>query len=61
MPRSLYDAVDSYIAELFAPDDLVLAEALRAADAAGLPRIEVSGPAGKLLYLLRIPGTVYSL
>lgn len=57
MSRSLYDAVDRYIEALFVAADPVMEEAMRAADEAGLPRIEVSAAAGKLLYLLaRISG-----
>lgn len=52
MSRSLYEAVDQYIQELFVPADPVLEEALRAAGEAGLPHIEVSPASGKLLYLL---------
>jgi predicted O-methyltransferase YrrM len=52
MSRSLYEAVDHYIEELFVPADPVLEEALRAAGEAGLPHIEVSPTSGKLLYLL---------
>lgn len=52
MSKSLYVAVDRYIEELFIPADPVLEEALRAADEAGLPRIEISAAGGKLLYLL---------
>lgn len=45
-------AVDRYIDGLFAPEDEVLASALAASKAAGLPEIQVSAGQGKFLYLL---------
>jgi predicted O-methyltransferase YrrM len=49
--------IDAYIEALFVPQDDALRETLRAADAAGLPLINVSANQGKLLYLLtRISG-----
>ncbi|MEG8275674.1 O-methyltransferase [Streptomyces sp. AHA2] len=48
----VWDEVDAYFSERLAPDDEVLAAALRDSDAAGLPRIAVSANQGKLLQLL---------
>jgi predicted O-methyltransferase YrrM len=49
--------IDAYIEELFTRQDDALRETLRAAEAAGLPSINVSANQGKLLYLLtRIAG-----
>jgi predicted O-methyltransferase YrrM len=49
--------IDAYIEDLFTPQDDALRETLRAAEAAGLPSINVSANQGKLLYLLtRIAG-----
>jgi predicted O-methyltransferase YrrM len=45
-------AVDEYVGGLLAPHDEALQGALNAAEAAGLPAIQVSPPQGKLLYLL---------
>jgi predicted O-methyltransferase YrrM len=47
-----WSAVDEYVAGLLAPHDSALEAALSAAEAAGLPAIQVSPPQGKLLYLL---------
>jgi predicted O-methyltransferase YrrM len=47
-----WTAVDDYVGELLAPHDAALEAALAAAEAAGLPPIQVSPPQGKLLYLL---------
>lgn len=44
--------MDEYVSELLAPHDDALAGALRAAEEAGLPSIQVSPPQGKLLHLL---------
>jgi predicted O-methyltransferase YrrM len=52
MNQELFEAIDRYIDGLFVADDPALAEALRAAEAAGLPAISVSPGQGKLLYLL---------
>ncbi|MFI6619503.1 O-methyltransferase [Streptomyces sp. NPDC050528] len=48
----LWDDVDDYFIGQLAPDDEVLAAALRDSEAAGLPQIAVSATAGKLLHLL---------
>ncbi|MFB8243647.1 O-methyltransferase [Streptomyces sp. NPDC001046] len=48
----VWDEVDAYFSERLAPEDEVLAAALRDSDAAGLPRIAVSANQGKLLQLL---------
>ena len=45
-------AIDRYVEDLFAPTDSFLAGNLKAAEAAGLPSINVSAAEGKLLYLL---------
>src|SRR5262245_65709828 len=45
-------AIDRYIEDLFAPSDATLENNLKAAEAAGLPAINVSAAEGKLLYLL---------
>ncbi|MFC8345012.1 O-methyltransferase [Streptomyces sp. NPDC057280] len=47
-----WDAVDAYFTAHLAPDDEALEAALRDSEAAGLPRIAVSAPQGKLLQLL---------
>ncbi|MBB5154108.1 O-methyltransferase [Saccharopolyspora phatthalungensis] len=47
-----WSAVDDYLGGLLAPEDPVLAAALRAGDEAGLPHINVSALQGKLLNLL---------
>jgi len=52
MTREAWSAVDEYVAELLAPHDEALAGALRVAEDAGLPSIQVSPPQGKLLRLL---------
>jgi predicted O-methyltransferase YrrM len=52
MTQETWTAVDRYITELFVPQDPSLDAALQAADAAGLPAINVSPPQGKLLYIL---------
>jgi predicted O-methyltransferase YrrM len=52
MAEETWTAVDEYVTGLLAPPDEALEAALRAADAAGLPQIQVSPPQGKLLYLL---------
>jgi predicted O-methyltransferase YrrM len=50
--RETWTAVDDYVSGLLAPPDDALEKALQAAEAAGLPQIQVSPPQGKLLYLL---------
>ncbi len=52
MNQALFETIDRYIDDLFVPAHPVLDEALRAAEAAGLPDIQVSPGQGKLLYLL---------
>jgi predicted O-methyltransferase YrrM len=52
MVQEQWTAVDDYVGDLLAPDDPALESALAAAEAAGLPAIQVSPPQGKLLYLL---------
>ncbi|TBR26269.1 O-methyltransferase [bacterium] len=54
MPRDpqIWTDVDRYLEGLFTPPDPALTAALAAADAAGLPAIQVSATQGKLLYLL---------
>ncbi|MGW1274683.1 O-methyltransferase [Streptomyces sp. NPDC002491] len=48
----VWDAVDDYFTGRLAPDDEVMAAALRDSDAAGLPHISVTGNQGKLLQIL---------
>ncbi|MDX3577890.1 MULTISPECIES: O-methyltransferase [unclassified Streptomyces] len=48
----VWDAVDAYFTGRLAPDDEVMAAALRDSDAAGLPHISVTGNQGKLLRIL---------
>lgn len=50
--QKLWTAVDDYIVEKLAPPDDILAQALAASDAAGLPAINVAPNQGKLLMLL---------
>jgi predicted O-methyltransferase YrrM len=45
-------AVDAFVAGTIVPDDEVLQAVLEAADAAGLPAIQVSPPQGRLLQIL---------
>jgi predicted O-methyltransferase YrrM len=52
MRQETWDAVDSYINELFVSPDEDLDSALEASAAAGLPPIQVSPNQGKLLYLI---------
>jgi predicted O-methyltransferase YrrM len=47
-----FSAVDAFIAETIVPHDEVLQAALDAAEAAGLPQIQVSPPQGRLLQIL---------
>ncbi|NJK80527.1 MAG: O-methyltransferase [Chloroflexaceae bacterium] len=51
---SLLEAVDTYIEQRYASEDEVLTQALAAAQAAGLPEINVSAVQGKLLHLLAL-------
>jgi predicted O-methyltransferase YrrM len=50
--RETWTAVDDYVTDLLIPPDPTLDAALAAADAAGLPPIQVSPAQGKLLALL---------
>ena len=50
--RETWTAVDDYVTDLLIPPDPALDAALAAADAAGLPPIQVSPAQGKLLALL---------
>jgi len=52
MAQETWSAVDEYVGGLLAPHDEALEGALRAAEQAGLPSIQVSPPQGKLLHLL---------
>ncbi|HEY2706599.1 MAG TPA: O-methyltransferase [Caulobacteraceae bacterium] len=54
MPNAsdLFSIVDSYIGDLYAPEDDVLLAALGDARAAGLPEIQVSPAQAKFLYLM---------
>jgi len=49
---SVFEAVDSYIDGLFVETDDVLNSVLERAEAAGLPKMQVSPGQGKLLYLM---------
>ncbi len=52
MGQETWSAVDEYVSGLLAPDDEALQGAVEAAEAAGLPPIQVSPPQGKLLQML---------
>jgi predicted O-methyltransferase YrrM len=52
MDQETFSAVDEFVAATLAPDDEALRGALEAAEAAGLPSIQVSPPQGKLLQML---------
>ena len=52
MAQETWSAVDEYVTRLLSPRDKALEGALRAAEEAGLPSIQVSPPQGKLLHLL---------
>ncbi len=52
MGAEVWQAVDAFIGETLTPEDEVLQAALDAAEAAGLPQIQVSPPQGRLLQLL---------
>src|SRR5215213_10325823 len=52
MDEELFAAVDAFVVETIVGEDEVLREAVEAAEAAGLPAIQVSPPQGKLLQLL---------
>ena len=47
-----WNVVDEYYRQLFIPADAALDATLKSSDAAGLPAINVSAPAGKLLHVL---------
>jgi predicted O-methyltransferase YrrM len=52
MDEKLFAAVDAFIGETVVAEDAALRAAVEAAEAAGLPAIQVSPPQGKLLQLL---------
>jgi predicted O-methyltransferase YrrM len=52
MDQGTCSAVDAFVEDTLVPHDVGLLAALEAADAAGLPQIQVSPPQGKLLQLL---------
>jgi predicted O-methyltransferase YrrM len=52
LDRETFDAVDAFVAETLVEHDEALQAALDAAEAAGLPQIQVSPPQGKLLQML---------
>jgi predicted O-methyltransferase YrrM len=55
--EQLAQRIDTYIEDLFVPDDLVLDANIENAEASGLPPINVTANQGKFLYLLaRIAG-----
>jgi predicted O-methyltransferase YrrM len=51
MNQETWSAVDAYINDLWVEKDAALAEAIKSAEAAGLPAIAVSPNQGKLLFL----------
>ena len=62
MNERQWSAVDAYFTDTIVEQDGALEAALAANAAVGLPRIDVSPPHGKLLYLLaRISGAVRAL
>lgn len=52
MDQATFSAVDEFVASTVVPHDEALQAALDAAEAAGLPSIQVSPPQGKLLQML---------
>jgi predicted O-methyltransferase YrrM len=52
MDQETWSAVDEFVVETLVPDDEALRGALEAAEAAGLPQIQVSPPQGMLLQML---------
>lgn len=52
MDEALFTDVDRFFSDTLIPDDPVFEEALRAAQDAGLPPINVSAPQGRLLHVL---------
>ncbi len=52
LDRETFDAVDAFVGETLVEHDEFLQAALDAAEAAGLPQIQVSPPQGKLLQML---------
>ncbi len=52
MDQETFSAVDQFVGETIAVEDEALRGAVKAAEAAGLPAIQVSPPQGKLLALL---------
>jgi predicted O-methyltransferase YrrM len=52
LAQETFDAVDAFVGETLVGQDEVLQNALDAAEAAGLPKIQVSPPQGKLLQML---------
>ena len=52
MNQATFSAVDRFVIETIASEDRALRESVEAAEAAGLPPIQVSPPQGKLLQLL---------
>jgi predicted O-methyltransferase YrrM len=62
MTQELWNSVDRYINDVLVAPDEALNAALEASDAAGLPPINVSPNAGKLLHLLaRVQGACHIL
>lgn len=52
MDQDVFSAVDTFVCETIVSEDKELRRAVEAAEAAGLPAIQVSPPQGKLLQLL---------
>jgi predicted O-methyltransferase YrrM len=54
LDQETFEAVDAFIGETLVSQDEALESALEAAEAAGLPQIQVSPPQGKLLQMLAL-------
>ena len=52
MTQNIWEAVDKYLDKMLIPQDSALDDALKSAEAANLPAIQVSSVQGKLLHLL---------
>lgn len=52
LDQETFEAVDAFVEKMLVPHDEALQGALGAAEAAGLPQIQVSPPQGKLLQML---------
>jgi predicted O-methyltransferase YrrM len=54
MTQNIWEAMDKYLDTMLIPQDSALEDALKAAEAAKLPAIQVSSVQGKLLHLLAL-------